>query len=194
MTGSRASFVLAAALVASGCGGAATAPSPSVAATNPPAPSASPLPVVTPGPDRYSFTADLKSSNEIPAIADAEAPCSGKATFTMEAITDPAYYNIVSAAGTFDITVTGCPASTTIILAHIHEGAATANGPVKIDTGLVASAPIVFGTGARIQKASVTVDPLVAQALLTSPASYYVNVHTTAHSGGVIRGQLVATR
>jgi hypothetical protein len=36
------------------------------------------------------------------------------------------------------------------------------NGPVKIDTGLVATAPI--GNGARIQKANATVDPLVAQA------------------------------
>jgi len=150
--------------------------------------------MVTPGPDLYTYSADLKSSNEIPAIADAEAACAGKATFTMEAVTDPAYYNIVSAKGTFDITITGCPASTSIILAHIHEGAATVNGPVKIDTGLVASAPIAFGTGARIQKASVTVDAQTAQALVTNPGGYYVNVHTTAHGGGVVRGQLVATR
>ena len=155
---------------------------------------ASAQPMVTPGPDLYTYSADLKSSNEIPAIADAEAACAGKATFTMEAITDPSYYNIVSAKGSFDITITGCPASTSIILAHIHEGAATVNGPVKIDTGLVASAPIAFGTGARIQKASVTVDAQTAQALVTNPGGYYVNVHTAAHGGGVIRGQLVATR
>ena len=196
MTGSRAPFVLAAVLVASACGGAATAPSPTVAAaaSTAPVPTASAQPMVTPGPDLYTYSADLKSSNEIPAIADAEAACAGKATFTMEAITDPSYYNIVSAKGTFDITITGCPASTSIILAHIHEGASTVNGPVKIDTGLVASAPIAFGTGARIQKASVTVDPQTAQALVTNPGGYYVNVHTAAHTGGVIRGQLVATR
>lgn len=198
MTRSPAPFVLAAVLVASACGGAATAPSPTVAASAAasaaPVSTASAQPMVTPGPDLYTYSADLKSSNEIPAIADAEAACAGKATFTMEAVTDPAYYNIVSAKGTFDITITGCPASTSIILAHIHEGAATANGPVKIDTGLTASAPIAFGTGARIQKASVTVDPQTAQALVTNPGGYYVNVHTAAHAGGVIRGQLVATR
>jgi len=184
------------ALVASACGGAATAPSPTVAATvaTSTAPAASAQPVVTPGPDRYTYSADLKSSNEIPAIADAEAACAGKATFTMEAITDPSYYNVVSAKGTFDITITDCPATTSIILAHIHEGSATVNGPVKIDTGLVASTPIAFGTGARIQKANVTVDVAVAQALVTNPGNYYVNVHTAAHGGGVIRGQLVATR
>jgi hypothetical protein len=199
VTGSRAPFLLAAVLVASACGGAATAPSPTVAASAAPAsaapvPTGSAQPVVTPGPDLYTYSADLKSSNEVPAIADAEAACAGKATFTMEAVTDPYYYNVVSAKGTFDITITGCPASTSIILAHIHEGAATVNGPVKIDTGLVATAPIAFGTGARIQKASVTVDRLVAEALIANPASYYVNVHTAAHTGGVIRGQLVATR
>jgi hypothetical protein len=193
MTGSRAPFVLTAVLVASACGGVATAPSPSVAASTAPVATASAQPMVTPGPDLYTYSADLKSSNEIPAIVDAEAACAGKATFTMEAITDPSYYNVVSAKGTFDITITGCPASTSIILAHIHEGAATVNGPVKIDTGVVATAPIAFGTGARIQ-ANVTVNPLVAQALVTNPAGYYVNVHTAAHGGGVIRGQLVATR
>jgi hypothetical protein len=196
MIGSRAPFALAAVLVASACGGAATAPSPTVAVTvsTAPAATASAQPMVTPGPDVYTYSADLKSSNEIPAIADAEAACAGKATFTMEAITDPSYYNIVSAKGTFDITITGCPATTSIILAHIHEGAATVNGPVKIDTGLVASAPIAFGTGARIQKAGMTVDPQTAQALVTTPGGYYVNVHTATHGGGVIRGQLVATR
>ena len=132
MTGSRSALVLAAALVASACGGAATAPSPTVAATASTAPvsTASAQPMVTPGPDLYTYSADLRSSNEIPAIADAEAACAGKATVTMDAITDPSYYNIVSAKGTFDITITGCPASTSIILAHIHEGAATVNGPV----------------------------------------------------------------
>lgn len=199
MTGSRARFVFAALLVASACGGAATAPSPTVAASaapasTAPAPTASPQPVVTPGPDLYTYSAELKSSNEVPAIADAEATCAGTATFKLEATTDSYYYNIVRAKGTFDITITGCPASTSIILAHIHEGAATVNGPIKIDTGLVATAPIAFGTGARIQKANVTVDPLIAQALVTNPGSYYVNVHTAAHGGGVIRGQLVATR
>jgi CHRD domain-containing protein len=195
MTRSRAPFTLAAVLIASACGGAATAPSPTIATSAaPPTATASAQPMVTPGPDLYTYSADLKSSNEIPAIADAEATCAGKATFTMEAITDPSYYNIVSAKGAFDITITGCPASTSIILAHIHEGAATTNGPVKIDTGLVASAPITFGTGARIQKASITVDPQTAQALVTNPGGYYVNVHTAAHGGGVIRGQLVATR
>ena len=194
MTRSRAPFVLAAVLVASACGGTATAPSPTVAASTAAVATASAQPMVTPGPDLYTYSADLKSSNEIPAIADAEAACAGKATFTMEATTDPSYYNIASAKGTFDITITGCPASTSIILAHIHEGAATVNGPVKIDTGLTASAPIAFGTGARIHKASVTVDAQTAQALITNPGGYYVNVHTAAHGGGVIRGQLVATR
>jgi len=130
-------------------------------ASTAPVPAATAQPMVTPGPDLYTYSADLKSSNEIPAIADADAACADEATF---------------------------------ILAHIHEGAATVNGPVKIDTGLVASAPIAFGAGAHIQKASVTVDAQTAQSLVTNSGGYYVNVHTAAHGGGVIRGQLVATR
>ena len=51
-----------------------------------------------------------------------------------------------------------------VSVAHIHQGAAAENGPVKVDTGLTASSPIAF------------------------------NVHTVLHADGVVRGQLVATK
>ena len=140
-----------------------------------------------------TLTAQLLPANEVPPVTDAEASGSGNVTIRFD-VTRDSGGTITAATVNFTVNLTGFPGTTQIILAHIHEGAATANGPVKIDTGLTASAPIAFGTGARIQKASVTVDPQTAQALVTNPGGYYVNVHTAAHAGGVIRGQLVATR
>ena len=36
----------------------------------------------------------------------------------------------------------------------------------------------------------VAIEPAVAQALLSSPADYYVNVHNADYPGGAVRGQL----
>src|SRR5213594_4315063 len=69
------------ALVLAACGGVATAPSPSPApprtASPSPAPTAAPTPTPTPS---SVFKADLKSSNQNPPIANAEASCNGDAT------------------------------------------------------------------------------------------------------------------
>lgn len=186
---------IAFALIVSACGGAVTP-----AATATPAPSTAPTvaasvaPVATPGPEIYSYVADLKSSNEIPAIADAEASCTGKATITLSVITDSYYYTVTSGKATFDVSLSGCPASTMILLAHIHQGSATQNGPVKVDTGLVAASPIAFASGVSIKKADVTIEPTVADDLIRNPDKYYFNVHSALHGGGVVRGQLVATK
>src|SRR6266511_5513619 len=71
----------AGALVLSACGSAATlsTPSPTVKST--------PTPTPTPQ-NKYVFLADLKSSNEVPAITNAEATCSGKGTFTLNLTKD----------------------------------------------------------------------------------------------------------
>ena len=151
------------------------------------------MPLPTQAPDIYNFIADLKSTNEIPPIADAEAPCAGQAKIKLTVLTDPAYYNVVSGKANFDVTLNFCPATTQITLAHIHQGSATTNGPVKVDTGLRAASPITFGTSAQI-KADVDVEPTIADDLIKNPGNYYFNVHSAAHGGGVVRGQLVATR
>src|SRR6266550_6173122 len=94
--------IAAAAILVAACGG--------TAAVSTPTPTASPTPVPTVA---NVFKAELKSSNEVPAIADAEASCAGTATVTL---------NPTSVK--FDVTITGCPATTAINIGHIHEGAA----------------------------------------------------------------------
>ncbi len=63
-----------------------------------------------------------------------------------------------------------------VIADHIHSGAAGTNGPVVVDF----SGQLV-GSGLA--------DPDLAN-VLANPSLFYVNVHTTAHTGGAIRGQI----
>src|SRR5438093_1265549 len=126
-------------LLTAACGGAAVAPSPT--ATVAPTPTPSPTPQT-----KFVFNADLKSSNEVPAIADAEASCSGKGVFTLNTTKD-SLGKITAATAQFDLTITGCPTTTEIILFHIHKQVAGQNGSVIIDSGQKATEPIALTTG-----------------------------------------------
>ena len=69
--------------------------------------------------------------------------------------------------------------------AHIHRGAAGANGPVVITLR-----PPAAGGGAS---GCVAVTRTLVRQLLASRASFYVNVHTSEFPAGAIRGQLAGT-
>jgi CHRD domain-containing protein len=166
----------ATAILVAACGGTA-APSPAAVATASPTPSPSPT-------ASNVFKAELKSANENPPIADAESTCAGTATVTL---------NPTSVK--FDVTITGCPATTAINIGHIHEGAAGVNGGVKISTGLAAGDLTLTGGGATFSKTATPAGPpawdaALITAIMANPAGYYVNFHSGAHTGGVIRGQL----
>ncbi len=176
------------ALVLGACGGAATAPSPSpTAAPTTAAPTATPAP--TPQ-TKFVFTADLKSSNEVPPIANAEASCSGKGTFTLETTVD-ATGKVTAAKAAFETDVTGCPANTPINIGHIHRGPTGVAGPVVINSGLAAGEITLASGSGKINKTQPTVDPALATEIIATPAGFYMNWHTTLNPGGVIRGQLV---
>jgi len=173
--------IAASAIVVAACGGTAAAPSPTPRLTSSVAPTATPVSTQS-----NVFTAALKTSNENPPITDAEATCSGDA--------------IITFSGTsvkFDVTFAGCPASAVIIIGHIHEGATGVNGPVKIDSSLkadeltLARDPYGYspGVGGSLSR-TVTADATLISTIMANPVGYYVNFHTTAHPGGVMRGQL----
>jgi CHRD domain-containing protein len=148
-----------------------------IAACGPAATTATPTP--TPSPTAANtFKAELKASNEVPPIADTEATCAGDATVTFTG-TDVK----------FDVSIRGCPATAAINIGHIHQGAAGANGDVKINTGLKAGDLTLTGGGVTFTR-TVTGDAAIISQIMASPAGWYVNFHSTAHPGGVIRGQL----
>jgi CHRD domain-containing protein len=164
-----ASLVLAAA-----CSSPAAAPSPSPTPTR----TASPTPSPSPTPSNV-FKADMKTSNEVPPITDAEASCSGTGTLT-----------ITGTSAKFDVSITGCPASAVINIGHIHEAAVGVNGSVVIDSTLKAGDITLTGGAVTFSRTNANADPAVIARILANPAGFYMNFHSTVHPGGVIRGQL----
>jgi hypothetical protein len=182
-------IVISAALVLAACGGAAQ-PSPTTAApTTAPtvaATTAAPTPAT-----KLTFSADLKTENEVPPIANDEKSASGKATVVFDLTRDGAG-TITAAKASIDATFSGLPATISITIGHIHNAAAGANGGVVVPWKTDADNPLVVTAGAStFKKADVTVAPDLAQRIIDTPANFYVNFHSKLNAGGVVRGQLV---
>jgi uncharacterized protein (TIGR03437 family) len=136
------------------------------------------------------FRAILSSANEVPPVS---LNASGAATVWMHVIRD-AQGRVTSASVDFDVNFT-LPAANNVVGLHIHNGAAGVNGPVVIDSGIRGAEPVAVGTTGRIQRqaqvsASTTAALEAVNGVLSNPAGFYVNMHTTDFPGGVMRGQL----
>lgn len=68
--------------------------------------------------------------------------------------------------------------------AHIHRGAAGANGPVVV--------PFTAPDANGVARGTVTADAALIREIVANPAGFYVNVHTSDYPDGAIRGQLAA--
>jgi hypothetical protein len=143
----------------------------------------------TPSPTNPTFTANLSPANEVPPVTNAESTVSGTASITLITAKDAAG-NITSASATFVVNLQGFPAGSSVNIAHIHEGASTCACPVVVNTSLAAGEVTIVNGVASFTKAGITVDPAVAQRILSNPAGFYFNVHTTLNAGGVARGTL----
>ena len=82
----------------------------------------------------------------------------------------------------YTIAATNLPAAAA---AHIHRGAAGSAGPVLI--------PLKTPDSSGKSSGCATASRAIVKAIINSPASYYVNVHTQEFPGGAIRGQLAGT-
>jgi hypothetical protein len=116
-----------------------------------------------------SFKVALTGAQQVPPV---ETPGSGTADLTY----DPATRML-----TWNITYSGLSAPAT--MAHFHgPAAAGANGPVTVwlsNKGSPADSPI---------KGEATLTP--EQAAQFTAGQWYINVHTSAHPAGEIRGQV----
>ena len=132
--------------------------------------------------DIVVFTAQLLASNEVPPVTNADRNAFGTALVTLDTVANTAR---------FDFSVEQV-ASPQIILAHIHEGAAGVNGPIRVDSGLSPASPLTVVNGsASLTRTGLTVPTDVRDRLLANPAGFYFNAHSTLNPGGVVRGQLV---
>ena len=113
-----------------------------------------------------TFNATLTGASETPANA---STATGSATFTYNTIT-----YVLSGSVTF--------AGITATAAHIHYATAGVAGPVVFPLGTAPlTSPINF-----------TSSPLTTTQIAELLANqFYVNIHSAAHPGGEIRGQLL---
>lgn len=140
------------------------------------------------------FTAQLSPANEVPPVSNSESTARGAMQVTLN-VTRNSSNVITAATAGFYFQATGLPAGTPIVGAHIHPGVAGTNGPVIVNTGLTAAAPLVMPGGAvEFTVSGIAVDPAVAQAIINNPSAYYFNIHSAMNPGGVARGQLAQTR
>jgi uncharacterized protein (TIGR03437 family) len=76
---------------------------------------------------------------------------------------------------------------------HIHEGFTGVAGPVRFDTGISGTNSVTDADGVGfISRDAVTVDPVILARLLANPAGFYVNLHSRANPGGILRGQFTS--
>ena len=140
------------------------------------------------------FTALLSPANEVPPVANSESTARGAAQITFD-VTRNASNAITAATARFYFQVTGLPAGTIIVGAHIHPAPAGVNGPVVVSTGLSGTSPFAMSAdAAELTVGDIAVDPALAQAIIDNPAGYYFNLHTPANPGGLARGQLTRPR
>jgi CHRD domain len=139
--------------------------------------------------DAVTFIATLSPANEVPAVTNGERTGSGEVTVVLN-LTRDANRTITGATADFTGSVKGFPGGSTITAAHIHRGAAGANGPVAVNPGFAAGELALRDGAASFSKKGVTVTPAVAQEIIASPSAFYFNVHSQMNASGVARGQL----
>ena len=125
-----------------------------------------------------TYVAQLKGANEVPALAVAGT---GTATFTL-----------TGKSLSYRVTVSGLTGNAAA--SHIHMGAAGVNGNIlvpfnaaPVQNGEVASGIIDLTLPVSNGQTSITGDQLLD---LLNRGMLYTNVHTAAHPGGEIRGQI----
>lgn len=137
-------------------------------------------------PEPQQFSAQLSGDNEVPPV---DTDASGAATFTLEQHEDGPDLH-------YELTVSG-PWNGCVTQAHIHVGGPDENGPVVAFLFETAD-PLVDAEG-TLSEGILTADDLVGpledadfSALATElqAGNTYVNVHTTEHPAGEIRGQI----
>ncbi|MEW6207916.1 MAG: CHRD domain-containing protein [Acidobacteriota bacterium] len=141
--------------------------------------------------DIVVFTAVLLPANEVPPVTvnATETGTTGSATVTLDVTRSGS--TITAATARFDVSLTGMASNTVIILAHIHEGSASVNGPVRVDSGISPASPVATSGGAAFfSRSNLTVSPSVAQGIINNPGGWYFNVHSALSPSGICRGQL----
>lgn len=139
------------------------------------------------------FVAALSPANEVPPVTGYTA--SGTAVLYVHAMRND---RGEIASGSVDFVVYhNFPDTPQITGLHVHAGAAGANGPVVVPSGIAGGANSITPQNSRgvIERQgqvlpSDTAGVAALRGLFENPNAYYANLHTAAFAGGVLRGQL----
>lgn len=145
--------------------------------------------------ETLSNTVAMTTAQEVDPPVPLPANASGTATITAYPVRNPVTGQIVGGAVTFTVHY-DLPVGSTITGLHIHKEVAGKNGSIVINTGLGGSNTITTASG----KGSINIEVQITTSaqrdalrdLIANPAGFYVNLHTSANTQGVIRGQLTS--
>jgi hypothetical protein len=133
-----------------------------------------------------TFSAQLTGAAEVPAVT---TNGSGSATFELNRAEDELRYTLTGAN------------LTSISQAHIHIGPVDGNGPV-VAFLFGPNADLTLTTSQVIQTGTITATDVSARPMIGFDGTFaalidaleageaYANVHTAAHGGGEVRGQI----
>ena len=136
------------------------------------------------GSNSTKFGATLNGANETPAVV---TNGTGTGTFTLSGTT----------MVTYNITATGL--SGNAIASHIHVGGTTVPGPIvlpfpasAIVNGTAGAVTVsgTFTTADVLPQTNPTINNLDDLLVQMRAGNTYANIHTAAHPGGEIRGQI----
>jgi hypothetical protein len=140
------------------------------------------------------FTAQLSAASEVPPVTGTEANGRGNVTISFNVPRDPSGGVIGAGTASFAIQLSGFPAGTPAILAHIHPGAAGQAGNPLVNTNLTPTTALLLADGTVNVTLTAPVSQVDATAITANPAAFYFNVHTQLNPGGAARGQLTRTQ
>jgi hypothetical protein len=130
------------------------------------------------------FHLQLTPNEVVPRVKDLKADGTGNLTLDL---TRDASGNITSGNVVFYVNYR-FPGPVTLTGLALHQGARGSNGPVVLDAG-IGTVTDTDGRG-NLTKVVSGASASLLQALLQSPRGYYVDVTTSANTGGALRDQL----
>jgi len=143
--------------------------------------------------ETYHFKTVMSTANEVPPITGVDTAATGWVTVR---VNRDAAGALTNATVTFDVNHSNSGPLTFTGLHIHHPGVAGVNGPVVINTGISGAAPVESTTGSANITRVVNVDAsnptmlAALNALISAPDTAYINLHTTANAGGVVRSQM----
>jgi len=142
--------------------------------------------------DVLTFDVTMLPSNEVPPITGLVASAPSKVTVrTVRSETG----EVITGTVTFDVNYKFPGERVEFVGLHVHDGAGTVAGPVRLNSLLSATNSRVSESGVgNIYEYQLMTDPnaiATLNSLVANPENHYLNLHTTVNPGGAIRSQLM---